>query len=179
MLTRLKVSGFKNLVDVDVRFGPFTCIAGANATGKSNLFDAIQFLSHLASDTLLNAALSVRSEGGRTTDVRNLFLRAGGAHTQEKSVVTGRRVGEFTWSTRIAICVIPVRMQEAWLLFDETAIKFAAGNRTYPKSLNLPLTGLGQEVCLAEHAWVRWRSFYIDGPDGNVMEWVCHDETAG
>jgi len=27
MLTRLKVSGFKNLVDVDVRMGPFTCIA--------------------------------------------------------------------------------------------------------------------------------------------------------
>lgn len=34
MLTRLKVSGFKNLVDVDVRFGPFTCIAGANGVGK-------------------------------------------------------------------------------------------------------------------------------------------------
>ena len=30
MLSRLKVNGFKNLVDVDVRFGPFTCIAGAN-----------------------------------------------------------------------------------------------------------------------------------------------------
>ena len=44
MLTRLQVSGFKNL-DVDIRFGPFTCIAGANGTGKSNLFDAIQFLS--------------------------------------------------------------------------------------------------------------------------------------
>ena len=28
MLTRLKVSGFKNLVDVDVHFGPFTCIVG-------------------------------------------------------------------------------------------------------------------------------------------------------
>lgn len=41
MLTRLKVSGFKNLVDVDVRFGPFTCVAGANGVGKSNLFDAI------------------------------------------------------------------------------------------------------------------------------------------
>ena len=41
MLTRLKVSGFKNLVDVDVPLGPFTCIAGANGTGKSNLFDAI------------------------------------------------------------------------------------------------------------------------------------------
>ncbi len=69
MLTRLKVSGFKNLVDVDVRFGPFTCIAGANGTGKSNLFDAIQFLSALADNELVTAALSIRKlESGRTAD---------------------------------------------------------------------------------------------------------------
>ena len=37
-----------------------------------------------------------------------------------------------------AVCVIPVRMQEAWLLFDEDAIKQAAGNRSYSGSLNLP-----------------------------------------
>jgi len=48
MLTRLKVNGFKNLVGVDVRFGPFTCIAGANGVGKSNLFDAIRFLRSLS-----------------------------------------------------------------------------------------------------------------------------------
>ena len=64
MLTRLKVSGFKNLVDVDVRFGPFTCVAGTNAVGKSNLFDAIRFLSALADKPLIDAALSVRDEGG-------------------------------------------------------------------------------------------------------------------
>lgn len=80
MLTRLKVSGFKNLVDVDVSFGPFTCVAGANGVGKSNLFDAITFLSALASDTLLNAALSVRDVGGRTADVRSLFHRVGDAY---------------------------------------------------------------------------------------------------
>ncbi len=78
MLTRLKVSGFKNLVDVDVRFGPFTCIAGANASGKSNLFDAIQFLGALADKPLLDAARSVRDERERTTAVRSLFHRAGG-----------------------------------------------------------------------------------------------------
>ncbi len=66
MLTRLKVSGFKNLVDVDVRFGPFTCVAGANGVGKSNLFDAIRFLSAIADCPLIEAALSVRDEGGRT-----------------------------------------------------------------------------------------------------------------
>ena len=77
MLTRLKVNGFKNLVDVDVRLGPFTCIAGANGVGKSNLFDAIRFLSAMADKPIIEAALSVRDEGGRTADVRSLFHRVG------------------------------------------------------------------------------------------------------
>ncbi len=79
MLTRLKVSGFKNLVDVDVRFGPFTCIAGPNGVGKSNLFDAIRFLSDLADRPLAEAAQAVRGDenGKRLSDVRSLFWRCG------------------------------------------------------------------------------------------------------
>lgn len=37
-----------------------------------------------------------------------------------------------------AICVVPVRMQEAWLLFDETAIRKAAGNPRGKDPLNMP-----------------------------------------
>ena len=85
MLTRLKVSGFKNLVNVDVRFGPFTCVAGANGVGKSNLFDAITFLSALADRPLIDAALSVRDEGGRTADVKSLFHRVGDEPVEEMS----------------------------------------------------------------------------------------------
>jgi len=85
MLTRLKVSGFKNLVDVDIYFGPFTCVAGANAVGKSNLFDAIHFLSALADRPLLDAALSVRDEGGKTTDIKSLFHRVGNDFANEMS----------------------------------------------------------------------------------------------
>src|SRR5438067_12890900 len=77
MLTRLKVNGFKNLVDVDVRFGPFTCIAGVNGSGKSNLFDAIRFLAALAEKPLVEAALSGRDEGSSIADIRNLFHRVG------------------------------------------------------------------------------------------------------
>ncbi|HYU32101.1 MAG TPA: AAA family ATPase [Thermoanaerobaculia bacterium] len=80
MLTRLKVNSFKNLVDVDVSFGPFTCIAGVNGVGKSNLFDAIAFLGALAEKPLMDAALSVRSEGGRTSDLRSIFYRTGDRH---------------------------------------------------------------------------------------------------
>lgn len=36
------------------------------------------------------------------------------------------------------ICVIPVRMQEAWLLFDESAIRRAAGKPNGVTALNLP-----------------------------------------
>jgi predicted ATPase len=85
MLTRLKVSGFKNLVDVDVRFGSFTCVAGANGVGKSNLFDAIRFLSAIADLPLIDAALSVRDEKGRTADVRSLFHRFGDEYANEMS----------------------------------------------------------------------------------------------
>ncbi len=69
MLTRLKVDGFKNLLDVDVYFGPFTCIAGPNGAGKSNLFDAVAFLSSLSDKFFVDAARTVR--GGE--DVRSLF----------------------------------------------------------------------------------------------------------
>lgn len=73
MLTRLKVDGFKNLVDVDVRFGPFTCIAGPNGVGKSNLFDAILFLSALADRPLLEAAASVRGGAAPASQPSHLF----------------------------------------------------------------------------------------------------------
>jgi hypothetical protein len=36
------------------------------------------------------------------------------------------------------ICVVPVRMQEAWLLFDEAAIRWAAGNPNGKQILQLP-----------------------------------------
>ena len=81
MLTRFKVNGFKNLVGVDMRFGPFTCIAGSNGVGKSNLFDAIRFLSALSRVSLLEAVKEVR--GGRTVDVRSLFHRVGDDYDDE------------------------------------------------------------------------------------------------
>ncbi|MFM7573662.1 MAG: AAA family ATPase [Snowella sp.] len=85
MITRLKVSGFKNLVDVDIRFSPFTCIAGANGVGKSNLFDAIQFLSALSDRSLIEAAKSVRDESGKAKDIRSLFHRVGDSYDETMS----------------------------------------------------------------------------------------------
>lgn len=87
MLTRLQITNFKNLRDVDVRFGPFTCIAGGNGVGKSNLFDAIEFLSNLAERTLVESAVSVRSADGRSTDIGSLFFRSGDTSEDEMRFV--------------------------------------------------------------------------------------------
>lgn len=83
MLTRLKIKGFKNLFDCDVPFGPFTCVAGINASGKSNLFDAIMFLHDLANYSIVEAASRVRDNTGRrATNLKSLFtaLPSGEVH---------------------------------------------------------------------------------------------------
>jgi catechol 2,3-dioxygenase len=41
------------------------------------------------------------------------------------------------------------------------------------------LERLGLAVTTADHAWVHWRSIYVHDPEGNLVEWVCYDETVG
>lgn len=73
MLTRLEADGFKNLLGFAVDLGPYTCIAGANAAGKSNIFDVIEFLALLADHPFMEAAQRLRSAGPRGGDPRTLF----------------------------------------------------------------------------------------------------------
>lgn len=84
MLTRLKVKGFKSLEDVDVAFGPFTCIAGTNGVGKSNLFDAILFLKDLADKSIIEAANRVRNRDGHNrSDISSLFTKTISSQAEE------------------------------------------------------------------------------------------------
>ncbi len=77
MLTRLAVRGFKNLAEIDIRFGPLTCITGPNGAGKSNLFEAIAFLAALAEQPLADAALAACRGRVHGEGVDALFFRRG------------------------------------------------------------------------------------------------------
>lgn len=85
MLTRLEVNGFKNLLDFECDLGPYTCIAGPNSAGKSNIFDAIHFLSLLSDRPLMEAAQLVRSAGTWGADPLSLFWSDGGSREEEMS----------------------------------------------------------------------------------------------
>ena len=39
------------------------------------------------------------------------------------------------------------------------------------------LKGLGLAVETAEHAWVHWRSLYVNDPEGNQVELVAYDRS--
>ena len=60
MLVSISVKNFKSIREAHVRFGPFTCFIGHNGVGKSNLFDAIHFLSALTDRDISEAATEVR-----------------------------------------------------------------------------------------------------------------------
>jgi predicted ATPase len=85
MLIRLRVRGFKNLVDVEIPFGPFTCFAGANGVGKSNLFDALMFLRDLTEFPIVEAAARVRDPIRKSGDIRALFTRTASGYMNQMS----------------------------------------------------------------------------------------------
>ena len=62
MITKIKINGFKSFQNFTITFAPFTIVAGANASGKSNLFDALKLLSHLSEKDLKTAFSGQRGD---------------------------------------------------------------------------------------------------------------------
>ena len=122
MLTRLRVQGFKNLLDVDIRFGPFTCIAGPNGAGKSNLFDAILFLHLLTKHPIMEAVRRLRETKGRSPEPRALFTAFGTFRAPEMrftaDLIVDRNVqDDFGISTEASISTL--RYEVAFRLSEE------------------------------------------------------------
>lgn len=78
MITKIEIDGFKSFSKFEMSFTPFTVIAGTNASGKSNLFDALRLLSSLASTDLRNA-FSFPDQRGSIDELFSLY-------TAEKTV---------------------------------------------------------------------------------------------
>jgi len=72
MLTRIEIDGFKTFEDFKLDLDPFVVILGPNASGKSNLFDAIRLLSRLAGNDVRSALKESRG------DIEELFRTAPG-----------------------------------------------------------------------------------------------------
>ena len=70
MITQIEIDGFKTFLDFKVELGPLQVLVGSNASGKSNLFDALHLLSRLAEVDLRSAFQGLR---GSPDDQFTLF----------------------------------------------------------------------------------------------------------
>ena len=78
-VSKLTLHNFKSFRGVTIAFRPFNVVIGANASGKSNLVQAIQFLKDIADHGLENA---VSLQGGSE------FLRNMAADTGESVIIS-------------------------------------------------------------------------------------------
>jgi predicted ATPase len=82
MITRIEIDGFKTFENFALDLRPLTAIVGPNASGKSNLFDAIQLISALAEKDVRTAMKGLRGEpeeffrqtANGTTDIIKLAI---------------------------------------------------------------------------------------------------------
>ena len=165
MLTRLKVNGFKNLVDVDVRFGPFTCVAGANGVGKSNLFDAIMLLSALADKSLMDAAASVRAEEGRTADIRSLFHRVGDDYDDVMSLEAEMIVPREGWDDlgqRAEASITFLRYSVAIAYRSDDSLRSTGSLELIKEDLSHINLGDARESLIFPHS-LKWRRSVVQG----------------
>lgn len=70
MITRIEIDGYKSFKGFSLDLFPFVVIAGSNAVGKSNLFDALRHLSKLATKTLREA---FETERGSLSDLFTIY----------------------------------------------------------------------------------------------------------
>ena len=166
MLTRLQVSGFKNLVDVDLRLGSFTCVVGPNGAGKSNLFDAIRFLSGLANHTLMEAAASVRDQHGRTAQVRDLFHHAGDHYADRMTfaaemIVPGEAIDDLGQEAKASITFLRYSLE---LAYRESGDSLAPGALEILKEELVHVTqrDAGRHL-LFPHSAKEWRKSAVRG----------------
>ncbi len=64
MLTKLRLRNFKNFKDVEFEFGGLTLLLGTNAVGKSNVCEALRFLSAMGRGYTLAQAIGGHYENG-------------------------------------------------------------------------------------------------------------------
>ena len=150
MITRFEVDGFKNLKEFSCDFAPYTCIAGPNSVGKSNVFDALAFLAATASVSFNQAASSMRGQSG---DIDDLFAPD---HSEIHFAVELIVQNFFTDEFQRSVSVDHTYLRYELRLAKEQVPVAAGGTVSTLKLVEETLAPLPKKRAEARLGWVRW-----------------------
>ena len=90
-IDELNITNFKNIADARLEFSPkINCFLGNNGMGKSNLLDAIYYLSFCKSFSGLTDTALMR-RGAEFTTLRGLYTRKGSPEELSMGLMPGKR----------------------------------------------------------------------------------------
>jgi predicted ATPase len=108
MITRIEIDGFKSFLDFQLDIPPFLALVGPNASGKSNLFDALKLVADLVLSPDADRALTGQLRGS----ARDLFHRsADGTPVDRIRITVFMRVepGPTTYRCHVELALIGER----------------------------------------------------------------------
>ncbi len=95
VVSRLRIANYKSIALCDLRFGPLTILVGRNGAGKSNILDALRFVTDALNKTL---EFAVRERGGIAQIRRRPdSSRNGPTSIRVELVLSGGRTGVYSF----------------------------------------------------------------------------------
>jgi predicted ATPase len=173
VLTQLRLCNFKNFEDATLTIGPLTVIAGANASGKSNLRDAFRFLHGIGRGYSVAEIIGEKWSAGGVpiwSGIRGgtREVTTAGARSFALDVVTDfelpnrrSRVPPYLYHIEIA----PVTENERASVLDESAILFNQDNPLFAQAKRGDRPG-GDQIKLV---FRRYREKGRYPPSGNYI----------
>ncbi len=173
MLTALTVQSFKSYFRAELPLAELTVLIGANASGKSNLIEALQFLSWLARGRRLSEILYALKE--RQLDVRGPIARL--AFGSEKAFKLGCRILTEPHHG-IAMEVVIGFREDGLHVLDERAFAFDANSEESPFETGDWLYGGVQRSTRLDAYSSDVHVLHSNHSDGRTRLAVCSDQQA-
>ena len=104
IISRLKLANWRNFTEVDVPLRDRAFIIGPNASGKSNLLDAIRFLRDVAKREGGGLQVAVRRRGG-VREIRSLASHSGSSAVAIEAHLSRDADEPVEWEYRLAFTV--------------------------------------------------------------------------
>lgn len=165
MITKLHLQNFKNFQDATLHLGPLTVLLGANASGKSNVRDALRFLHGVARGYTLADTIGEKWGEGGVLQWRG--LRGGALEAVRHGASTFTLVADVeTTSEQLRLNLISTSQAESnETMGVQSAVTPVSNRCTY--SIAVEPGGNGRPRLVREALYVDGVMMYDSHPDAN------------